>query len=106
MLLQQCTQIAKSGGAVILIAHDVQLIAEFANRVVVLDSGKKVFDGRPEDFFADLELLEKLNIIPPQLSVLRHELVRIGLIDEAFRGVKLEDYVNLLESLVKKRGQI
>jgi len=106
MLLQQCTQIARSGGAVILIAHDVQLIAEFANRVVVLDSGKKVFDGRPEDFFIDLELLEKLSIIPPQLSTLRRELARLGLIDEAFRGVRLEDYANLLESLVKKRGQI
>lgn len=42
-------KIRDAGYSILLIEHDMKLIFDVADRVVVLDFGKKIADGLPDD---------------------------------------------------------
>jgi len=48
-------ELREAGHGILLITHDMELVLELAERVVLLHEGRKVFDGSVEDFFS-LEL--------------------------------------------------
>jgi branched-chain amino acid transport system ATP-binding protein len=43
--------------AIILVEHDMDLVAEYASRIVALQGGKVLADRTPDAFFADPELI-------------------------------------------------
>ncbi|QFI37384.1 heme ABC transporter ATP-binding protein [Moritella marina ATCC 15381] len=45
--LQVAREIAKSGGAVIVVLHDLNLAAQYADRLVIINKGKIQADGTP-----------------------------------------------------------
>ena len=64
----------KNNKTIILISHDMDIIAKYAKRVIVMDNGFIVFDGKKEDLYSHpdfgkfslakpktIELLEHLN---------------------------------------------
>ncbi len=56
-----------SGTAVILITHDMDLVAAYCDRLLVLDDGKTIGDGKPTDLFADRALMARASLIPPDV---------------------------------------
>ena len=38
---------------IVIITHDMDIVAKYAKRVIVLNEGKKVYDGKKEDLFTD-----------------------------------------------------
>jgi energy-coupling factor transporter ATP-binding protein EcfA2 len=64
-LMQLLRQLADDGAAVIFITHDMRLVAEYADRSVVLCNGEIVFDGLPYDLFSDQDVLEHARLKPP-----------------------------------------
>ncbi|MCW6510616.1 ABC transporter ATP-binding protein [Lichenifustis flavocetrariae] len=50
---------------VLMITHDVRLVAEWADRVLVLSRGRLLFDGTPENMFADEALLAAGGLLTP-----------------------------------------
>ncbi|WP_081655624.1 ABC transporter ATP-binding protein [Halopiger goleimassiliensis] len=61
---------------VIVATHDLELVAEWATRVVALDDGVVRADGPPRDVLADPDLLEACNLRPPQVVQLSRDLGR------------------------------
>ncbi|WP_089649851.1 ABC transporter ATP-binding protein [Halobacterium hubeiense] len=59
---------------VVIATHDLELAASWATRVVVLDDGAVIADGPPAEVFADLDVLERANLRPPQVVRLGREL--------------------------------
>jgi energy-coupling factor transporter ATP-binding protein EcfA2 len=53
---------------VVLAEHDPELVAEHADRVVVLHRGRVALEGTPEAVFADAEALEALGVAGPEVS--------------------------------------
>ena len=43
--------------AIILVEHDMDLVAEYATRIVALQGGKVLADRAPDEFFADPEMI-------------------------------------------------
>jgi energy-coupling factor transporter ATP-binding protein EcfA2 len=63
---------------ILMITHDVRLVAEWADRALVLRSGEIAFDGTPIDLFGQAELLQTSGLLaPPIYEVSR----RLGAID-------------------------
>jgi energy-coupling factor transport system ATP-binding protein len=63
---------AERGMTVIQITHDMEQVAAYADRVVVMDGGQIVFDGDARDLFADEPLLRRCHLTPtPTFSVAR-----------------------------------
>ncbi|MBF6214003.1 ABC transporter ATP-binding protein [Nocardia puris] len=59
---------------VMVATHDMQLVAEWATRVLVLDGGRVVADTTPAALFDTPELTEAVRLIPPQISLLGRSL--------------------------------
>ncbi|MBM7570010.1 ABC transporter ATP-binding protein [Aquibacillus albus] len=66
-MLLMLEQLKDSVKTVVVATHDMQLVAEWANRVIVMDQGEIVKDGSSHDIFSDVALLEKASIQAPQI---------------------------------------
>jgi energy-coupling factor transport system ATP-binding protein len=53
------------GTTVLMITHDVRLVAEWAERALVLSRGRLLFDGDPQAMFADRALLREAGLLAP-----------------------------------------
>ena len=51
-------RMAAAGVAVLLVEHDMRLVMQVADRVVVLDRGRKLADGSPAEVVADQRVLD------------------------------------------------
>jgi energy-coupling factor transporter ATP-binding protein EcfA2 len=60
------------GTTILMITHDVRLVAQWADRALVLRSGEIAFDGPPIDMFGDAELLRSAGLMAPPI----HEVSR------------------------------
>ena len=56
------------GMAIIMAEHESEHIAEFSDRVVVLDKGRVAMAGPPSEVFAQTERLEAIGLSVPQVS--------------------------------------
>ena len=70
---------------VILAEHEVEVIAQFADHVVVIHEGEIVLDGTPNEVFSQVETLEKIGLRPPQVTEFAYKL------DHEY-GVDIKEY--------------
>jgi energy-coupling factor transporter ATP-binding protein EcfA2 len=71
-------QLQKKGVTIVFITHDLRLVAEYAQRVIVLHDGVKRYDGKPAELFNQDGLMEHAELIPPPISELVHALQKKG----------------------------
>jgi energy-coupling factor transport system ATP-binding protein len=64
---------------VILITHDMKLVAKYARRVVVMSEGKVVLDADPSGVFSDLDALLRSKLMPPPVVQLAYRLSSYGI---------------------------
>jgi energy-coupling factor transporter ATP-binding protein EcfA2 len=56
------------GTTIVVVSHDMTLVAEHATRVIVLDDGRVIADGTPPEIYADPDLLDRAGLRPPPLA--------------------------------------
>jgi energy-coupling factor transport system ATP-binding protein len=81
----------RAGGTVVLITHDIEFAAEYAERILLLDDGQIVAEGSPQD------MLTRGLFYSPQTSRIFH-----GLLD---RVVTLADGVEALRKIAEAAPQ-
>ena len=64
---------------IILITHDMDLVSEYAKRVIVLKEGHIVFDGRKEDLFEHPDFSSFHLELPTSLKILKHLQKTVGI---------------------------
>jgi energy-coupling factor transport system ATP-binding protein len=62
------------GTTVLMITHDMRLVADWAHRSIVMSQGEIRFDGTPLDLFAQNSILEEAALLPPPLFSLTKQL--------------------------------
>ena len=67
----------KEGKTIILVEHKLELIAEYAEKVMVLDEGEMILSGNTEDVLKNKILIEK-EIGIPQYAALAYKLMEEG----------------------------
>ncbi|MGP3534105.1 ABC transporter ATP-binding protein [Microbacterium sp. RD1] len=65
---------ATRGVTVVLIEQDPDLIARYADRVVVMDAGRIAMVGTPREVFGDAEACLRLGVYPPETAALAQRL--------------------------------
>ena len=58
------------GKTIIVITHDMNLAAEYAERCVIMSDGKVILDGGPKDIFVQTEKLASTHLNPPSVTQL------------------------------------
>jgi energy-coupling factor transport system ATP-binding protein len=69
-IMKLIDQLYTRGKTIIIITHDMNLVAEHAKRVVVMSKGQPVLDGTPAKVYSNTSELTKLSLRPPQVTVL------------------------------------
>ena len=62
------------GTTVIMVCHDMELIADYAERLVVMHAGEVVADGPTFDILRNAEVCERASLIPPHIVGISCEL--------------------------------
>ena len=91
------------GITIIHITHYMEEAVD-ADRIIVMDGGKPVMDGKPREIFSRVEELKKLSLCVPQVTELAYELKQAGLplADGILTREELTDH---LVPLLRKRGK-
>lgn len=71
-LLRELNQ--ERGITVIIVTHSMDLVAEFAKRVIVMGTGEVLLDGTPKEVYSQPEILAKTFVRPPQIARLGLEM--------------------------------
>jgi len=66
------------GKTIIIITHNMRIVAEYAKRTIVLSQGKVLLDGSTTDVFSQPEILKQAFISPPQITQLAQNVVELG----------------------------
>lgn len=82
-LLQDIKHLNEQGKTIIMISHNMDDVARFAKRVLVMKKGKIVLDGTPSEVFQNIEELEAMGLDIPKASKLSRLLID--------RGVEIEN---------------
>ncbi len=68
----------KNGITIVLVSHSMEDVAVYVDRLIVMDKGKKAFDGNPKEIFAHYRELEKMGLSAPQVTYLMYALREKG----------------------------
>lgn len=67
------------GITIVLVSHSMEDVAEYVDRIIVMNSGEVMYDGTPKDVFAHYKELEAVGLAAPQVTYLMHELKERGM---------------------------
>ena len=68
----------QKGMTIILVSHSMEDVARYAERLIVMNHGSKVYDGTPKEVFRHYKELEAIGLAAPQITYLVHELREKG----------------------------
>jgi energy-coupling factor transport system ATP-binding protein len=66
------------GHTIIIITHEMPIVAQYAQRSIVLGQGKVLMDGVTREVFAQPELLAQTFVKPPQITRLAQAISHVG----------------------------
>jgi len=66
------------GKTIILVTHDMDFVAKYADRVLLLCDGSLFMNDVPQKIFSNFELLKNARIRPPQVCEIMHDLKENG----------------------------
>lgn len=64
----------ETGMTVILVSHSMEDIANYVDRIIVMNRGEKMLDGTPKEVFSHYKELEKVGLAAPQVTYVMHDL--------------------------------
>ena len=69
----------EKGMTIVLVSHSMEDIARYADRILVMNRGEKMFDGTPKEVFGHYKELEKIGLAAPQITYVVHQLQEHGI---------------------------
>ena len=89
------------GITIILVSHSMEDVAEYVERLIVMNQGEVMYDGAPKEVYAHYKELEAVGLAAPQVTYLMNELAQKGLpVDTGATTVK-EAAQSILAALCK-----
>lgn len=89
---------------IILVSHSMDDVAEYVDRIIVINDGDIMYDDTPVNIFQMVDELEAIDLAAPQVTYILRDLNRMGLnvgtgiirIDDAVQTIKkaLSEYKN------------
>lgn len=100
-VMETVSEMAERGSAVIMVCHDMEVVSDFAERLVVMAQGRILGRGPTRQVFGEGDLMREASIAPPQVTELSERLART--ISPAFAGLsEVDDVVSVVEEMVAR----
>lgn len=101
-VLRYIDELNRNGMTVIIVAHDMDEIAEYVDRVVVLSEGQIVLDGRPKDVFSQIDYLRDIGLDIPKTVELLMKLRDRGF-NVTVESLGMQPAINAVLAAVKEK---
>lgn len=97
-VMETVRDMAAAGSAVVMVCHDMEVVSDFANRLVVMANGEILGRGTCADVFANDGLMQSAFVEPPQAIALAKRLA--AEVSPAFAGLsEVSDIVAVSKEL-------
>lgn len=97
LIMNILRQLHRVGTTIVMITHNIDVISQLAERIIILNNGEKYFDGPLKEIFSDHAFLENIDLQIPRIVRLNHHLCDKEVIDE-------RDIFSLDKLMAKIRG--
>ena len=67
------------GMTIILVSHSMEDVAQYVDRIIVMNAAEVMLDGTPKEVFRHYRELEAIGLAAPQVTYLMHELRNLGI---------------------------
>ena len=88
----------------VIVEHKLEELVGLVDRILVLDEGQIIFEGKPEKVIENVDALDKMGLKAPQAALLISKLKERGLLKGEERiPLTLDECYNILSKLLKKQ---
>ncbi|MGB4326141.1 MAG: energy-coupling factor transporter ATPase [Bacillota bacterium] len=77
-ILDNIKKLHESGITVILVSHNMEDVAYFCQRILVLYDGTLIADGAPREVFTKEKLIDSIGLKPPEVTIVMRKLRQRG----------------------------
>ena len=69
----------KTGMTIVLVSHSMEDVANYVNRIIVMNKGSVMYDDEPKKVFRHVKELEAVGLAAPSVTYIMHTLKEAGL---------------------------
>ena len=69
----------ETGMTILLVSHSMEDVAEYVDRIIVMNKGSVMYDAEPREVFRHYKELESVGLAAPQVTYILHQLKDRGL---------------------------
>ncbi len=73
-VMERIKRLNEAGTTIIMVCHDMEIVADYARRVIVMSSGRVIDDGATFDILRKPSTIETADLIPSQIIALSMQL--------------------------------
>lgn len=100
-LMELISNLHRQGTTIILITHDMRVVAQYAPRCLVIRAGEILADDDTRSIFKQYDLLQETNITVPQITILGRQMKDHGLRDGI---LSVSEFCDLYDQVFLGRG--
>lgn len=93
----------ETGITIILVSHSMEDVAEYVDRIIVMNKGTIAYDDVPKAVFSHIEELESMGLAAPQMSYIVRKLREKGIPVETDAITIKEAAADILKALERKK---
>lgn len=94
-LMNLFKELHQQGMTIVLVTHVMDDVADFADFVYVLDKGKVVLSGKPNQVFQEVDFLESIQLGVPKITKFAANLERKGFVFEQL-PITIDEFLEVL----------
>lgn len=93
----------KKGITVIMVSHSMEDVAEYVNRILVMDDSELKFDGTPHEVFSHRDELEKIHLSVPAVTDFTMRLSSRGYLAKGQFATTVEEAERMIIDTIHRR---
>ena len=104
-ILQQIKKLqTETGLTILLVSHSMEDVAEYVDRIIVMNKGSVMYDDTPREVFKHYRELEEVGLAAPQVTYIMHELKARGA-DVDVDATTIEEAAEEIARVWKQKNQ-
>ena len=92
------------GTTVIMVCHDMEVVADYAKRVIAMTAGQVVADGETFAVLRDRDVLARTHLLPPQMVDVSLRLAEDGAVEAASSAALADTLDEMTDALAAAAG--
>lgn len=107
-VMQTITELHESGKTIIMVCHDMEIVADFAKQVIVMTQGKAIAQGPTFEILRQEDIVKQADLVPPQILDISQRLIKEcpELAETAIAtATTVEEMLAAIEGFVAQKGE-